>query len=410
MRMRVSVLLALAVTVLIGLLVVPTTSMPQKSPTKQQAASPYGSQTPSEPLPTRETPPNPPGHTDTPGQQSPVPQRPWNEYGHLLTPSPLMMEVQRGGCDGYGPYPFLREDSSPSSASLSDKPDLLGISEAMKRLEGYETTLRSWCREFDRALAPAEIDRKIDAAWRDAGGGGPTPPKVRKNMEFLVDEYFVKPAHKEIGEHVGLLRLLYNGRDEEPPGPSPTRAMTAAGLDKIRDGMKKLPDIEAVRSRVDGAIEVWIKLEWWFPQGKDDAVRRGDDWAKEQDKLMKSQNLFNQSLPALPLLDGRRLFSGPEYVKIPSGGKIFLYAVCADGLQAIDKLYVGVPTLVEVQLKTDYGKSEYQFELSAGGVPLKLNAHAIDQHGRIFRTDPFVPVPLKADIGPVFNPSNGPQR
>jgi hypothetical protein len=92
------------------------------------------------------------------------------------------------------------------------------------------------------------------------------------------------------------------------------------------------------------------------------------------------------------------------------GGRIFLYAVCSDGLQAIYKLYVGVPTLVEVQLKTDYGKSEYQFELSAGGAPLKLGAHAIDQHNRIFRTDPFVPVAPKADTGPVFNPPNGPQR
>lgn len=74
-----------------------------------------------------------------------------------------------------------------------------------------------------------------------------------------------------------------------------------------------------------------------------------------------------------------------------SKGRIFLYAVCIDGLQVIEELYVGVSTVVEVQFDAESEKKEVPIEISIGGQTLKLTAKRYDDHGRIFRTDPIVP-------------------
>jgi hypothetical protein len=72
-------------------------------------------------------------------------------------------------------------------------------------------------------------------------------------------------------------------------------------------------------------------------------------------------------------------------------GRIFLYAIVIDGLQVIDELYVGVPTIVEVQFDDQRGEKEMPIELSIGGQTVKLTAKRYDEAGRIFRTEPIVP-------------------
>lgn len=71
--------------------------------------------------------------------------------------------------------------------------------------------------------------------------------------------------------------------------------------------------------------------------------------------------------------------------------KFFLYAKCVRGLQSIDELYVGVPTLIEAQFDPENEADEYSIELKAGEQKLKLVARKIDKKGIIFRTDFFVP-------------------
>lgn len=71
--------------------------------------------------------------------------------------------------------------------------------------------------------------------------------------------------------------------------------------------------------------------------------------------------------------------------------KYFLYANCVRGLQSIEELYLGVPTLIEAQFDPEYDADEYPIELKAGEQKLKLVARKIDKKGMIFRTDFFVP-------------------
>jgi len=86
---------------------------------------------------------------------------------------------------------------------------------------------------------------------------------------------------------------------------------------------------------------------------------------------------------------------GPEPAK--ERPTFLLYAQTTAGLQAIKDLYVGVPTIVEVQFKSAYGKPEYEFELSAGGSSRKLKAMMFDRQRRIYRTAPILPVDTKEE-------------
>jgi hypothetical protein len=90
-------------------------------------------------------------------------------------------------------------------------------------------------------------------------------------------------------------------------------------------------------------------------------------------------------------------------------GNIILYAICADGLQVIDELYVGVPTIVEVQFDTESEKKEVPIEVSIGGQSMKLTARVFDRHGRIFRADPILPGTPRVG-GPAFDPGVAPKR
>lgn len=72
-------------------------------------------------------------------------------------------------------------------------------------------------------------------------------------------------------------------------------------------------------------------------------------------------------------------------------GHIVLYAIVVDGLQVIDELFVGVPSVVEVQFDEARGEDELPIELSIGGQVTQLTATRFDQQGRIFRSDPIVP-------------------
>lgn len=89
-------------------------------------------------------------------------------------------------------------------------------------------------------------------------------------------------------------------------------------------------------------------------------------------------------------------------------GRIVLYGVCADGLQVIDELYVGVATVVEVQFDAESERKETPVEIAIGGQTLKLTARRYDDHGRIFRTEPIVPAG-KTVSGPIFNPAPPPK-
>jgi len=71
--------------------------------------------------------------------------------------------------------------------------------------------------------------------------------------------------------------------------------------------------------------------------------------------------------------------------------KFFLYAKCVRGLQSIEELYVGVPTLIEAQFDPEYDADEYPVTLQSGEQELKLVAHKIEKKGIICRTDLFIP-------------------
>lgn len=71
-------------------------------------------------------------------------------------------------------------------------------------------------------------------------------------------------------------------------------------------------------------------------------------------------------------------------------GRIFLFAVCADGLQPIDQLVAGVPTVIEAQFESPLEKDEVTLDVAAGS-STKMTAKKVDPMGRIFRTDPFLP-------------------
>jgi hypothetical protein len=405
MRMKAPVIIALVALFLAGLEVLPQGSSPQSSGSPQ--------------LPTAQS-----------------------VYGQATKPSSTT-DYQGQSCgDPLGSYPVVQEKESVSHDALGDRPDLMNMAEVTRRLAPYDNQLLAWCIGLKRRYAPPEWERRVESAWHSAGGTGPAPAEVRLvPLDSLLKwklEWYVGMHRKTLrvwmpfgslpGRAEGYL-VRQNGKVAEiaagplsgcgslnlgPCGPSDV-AFTVASVNAIDEGMKKLPAVDLIVSTwldnyiTDHVVERTLHYKWlqaFQSSGEETARPLEQAWRG----FSNSHHVQDPSAPQAPDVLNQPLFNSAVYTVMPPGGKIFLYAVCADGLQAIDKLYVGVPTLVEVQLKTDYGKSEYQFELSAGGVPLKLNAHAIDQHGRIFRTDPFVPVPLKADIGPMFNPSNGPQR
>jgi hypothetical protein len=93
---------------------------------------------------------------------------------------------------------------------------------------------------------------------------------------------------------------------------------------------------------------------------------------------------------------------GPP-VSVPSP-KIRLYAKCAGGLQFIDEIYLGVPTIVTAEFDPPFERYTYDVEVSVGSRKVKMTAHRFDSHGRLFRTEPFIPTEAKADVGPIFDP------
>lgn len=101
--------------------------------------------------------------------------------------------------------------------------------------------------------------------------------------------------------------------------------------------------------------------------------------------------------PALPLPgEGQAQYLGPGkplQVRLEKPvPKFFLYAKCLQGLQPVEELYVGVPTLIEAQFDPEYEDEEdYPIELKNGDQSVQLTARKFDQKGMIFRTDFFIP-------------------
>jgi len=119
---------------------------------------------------------------------------------------------------------------------------------------------------------------------------------------------------------------------------------------------------------------------------------------------LEVQTPFVLEIPLLPHTDYTGTVKADSSQRNP---RVYLYAVTATGLQAIDDLFVGVPTIIELQFILPYDKPTFDFQISAGGDSLKLTAKQLDQHGRIYRTDPFLPVGAKSNTGSTFSPPNG---
>jgi len=71
--------------------------------------------------------------------------------------------------------------------------------------------------------------------------------------------------------------------------------------------------------------------------------------------------------------------------------RIYLYAVCVDGLQAIKRPYIGVPMVVEGQFDSPPADAEIRLDVKVGGRTTTLTLKRIDEKGHIYRSDPIVP-------------------
>jgi hypothetical protein len=78
--------------------------------------------------------------------------------------------------------------------------------------------------------------------------------------------------------------------------------------------------------------------------------------------------------------------------KVSPPTRIYLYAVCVNGLQSIPKLYFHVPAVAEIILEEPSDLAEYTLEVEAGGEKLKLIAKPYGTSKKVYRTEVFVPL------------------
>jgi hypothetical protein len=90
-------------------------------------------------------------------------------------------------------------------------------------------------------------------------------------------------------------------------------------------------------------------------------------------------------------------------------GRIFLYAVCVDGLQSIKHAYVGVPMIVEAQFDPPSGSAEETVDVTFGAASTKMTLQRFDEKGYIYRSDAFVPQGASLKKEDVFTPASPPK-
>jgi hypothetical protein len=88
--------------------------------------------------------------------------------------------------------------------------------------------------------------------------------------------------------------------------------------------------------------------------------------------------------------------------------RIFLYAICSDGLQLINHVYVGVPMIIEAQFDPASGETEVKLDVSFGAQTTQVTVKRFDPKGFIFRSDPLLPQGASPQ-GPAFNPAPPPR-
>jgi hypothetical protein len=89
-------------------------------------------------------------------------------------------------------------------------------------------------------------------------------------------------------------------------------------------------------------------------------------------------------------------------------GRIFLYAICVDGLQVIQHPYVGVPMIVEAQFDPPSGEAEVTLDVTLGEAT-KMTVKRFEPKGYIYRSEPFVPQEASLKKEDVFNPAPPPK-
>lgn len=189
--------------------------------------------------------------------------------------------------------------------------------------------------------------------------------------------------------------------------------------DSMRALYQKLIDVEGWKAVLNEQIDENAASI------KDNSLREATDMRlkEELNDLNHRESLIDQKLvPGMNGLTGATYklsgFDGyfahdPLWIEVeqimPGGGRIFLYAVCNDGLQSIDELYVGVPTIVEVQYDPPLDKPEVSLEIQTSSGKLTLTAKRYDPRGYIFRSEPIL-LQGEKDTGPVFNPAPPPKQ
>ena len=338
------------------------------------------------------------------------------------------------GCGlSYGSYPLYQESQSVPKEELKDQPDKVNAAEGTRRLEKYESELRAWCEGIERGFTPADVARKVESSWQAAGGQGPVPAEVLKYWETSFYPFLLSKLEGYVRFHIAILRLrtltvaqIGDLRGYAMSIDDPLRAAWFIGcgpvgsgigngicpasraifkvesLDAIAKGLKNLPPASTISAYFDKVIlqNVTCDVELADPNRTKSYNEIFTACRQQQD------DAFYDKFSPIP---NQLLFPPPAYEILAEGGKIFLYAKTALGYQSIEDLYVGVPTIVEVQFDTANTAQDVTAEISVSGQKLTLKAHRYDKMGYIFRTDAFLPTEQNEDQGQTWNPKPPPK-
>jgi hypothetical protein len=118
---------------------------------------------------------------------------------------------------------------------------------------------------------------------------------------------------------------------------------------------------------------------------------------------LEIENPFSLEIPPLPRTDVIATTS-----KTPPQPRIFLYAVCNDGFQAIDHAFMGVPMIVEAQFDPPSKDGQVTLDVSFGGHSTKVTVTRFDDKGYIFRSGPLIPQGGSGQA-PLSNPGSPPR-
>ena len=242
------------------------------------------------------------------------------------------------------------------------------------------------------------LAQKVEIAFRRHGGTGPLGPKDFEFFEYKVKNRGSLPANARYHEEV--LQFKHNeGRGSVDIHWSPDdikRPVKASELKKLDLAVENLQVYDSQsRSILDELIDL-LAEDKAVGQHFGERGYVGDPVADDL-RRARIQNLQDLDFFDVVLFD-------PLHLEKLIPVEIRLYAKCVAGLQVIDEIYLGVPTIVEAEFDPAFDGYTYDVEVSVGSRKVKMTAHRFDSRGRLFRTEPFIPTEAKADVGPIFDP------